>query len=420
MPSSDSGSLPNPSFSLTPLTARELLKVTLATLSLVAPMRFLVIWFLLLVGWFLTKSLDRKVRWEFTLLKFLIRFGVRVILFFAGFYWIPVHGEWDSRARIIVSTHHSIWDSLLLIYQVGASQAAKAELFKVPIMRDFLLALSSFPVDRHSRKGRHEAINAIKQRALNPELPPLVVFPTASCTNCRQLMGFKRGAFEAGVAVQAVGIAYLAPDYDMKLSRWVLWDMYRTLCQAVNFASLTFLPIRFPSEEERHSPSVWAENVRLEMSRFLGMLLSPYSLEMEIIRTKCRDRGIPFNETKLLISRRSGFLDLDSILDEFVLLDRDGDGFLSWDDLKGRLVHRNKFYKMVSEIKIKVPAPNKCPENTDAWTERGCLGLLTGGRPRLRARPEDLDFPAAIEVVEILMYLENNHTFSNISSLFTE
>jgi hypothetical protein len=113
-------------------------------------------------------------------------------------------------------------------------------------------------------------------------------------------MEFRRGAFEAGVAVQPVGIAYLARDNDMKLTRWVLWDMYRTVCQAVNFAALTVLPIRFPSEEEKHLPSVWAENVRLEMSRFLGMLVSPYSLEMEIIRTKCRDRGIPFNETKFL------------------------------------------------------------------------------------------------------------------------
>ena len=112
-----------------------------------------------------------------------------------------------------------------------------------------------------------------------------------------------------------------------------------------------------------------------------------------------------------LFSRRWEFLDLDSILDEFVLLDRNGDGFLSWDDLKRRRVERNKFYKMVSEIKIKVPTPNKCPENTDAWTERGCLGLLTGGRPRLRARPEDSDFPAAIEVVEILMYLEKKPHF---------
>ena len=418
--------LPNPAIQLTETSNMEMFKISVATVTLIAPLRFSVIWLFLIIGWILTHILGSGTNGQSITLRFLLRFGARLILFIAGFYWIPVKGEWDPRARIFVSTHHSIWDSLLFIYEVGASHAAKAELFRVPILGDYLRALDCFPVDRHSNKGRRDAISAIKQRASDPQYPPLVVFPTATCTNCRQLIEFKRGAFEAGVPVQPVGIAYLGRSYDMKLSKWVLWDMYRSVCQVVNFAAITVLPLRYPSEEERRQPILWSENVRVEMARDLGMLLAPYSLETEILRTKCRDHKIYFNETKLG-NRKFGHVNIDRILEKFVDIDKDKDGFLSRRDFcdSGIGVNMSEWNEILKEFKLKAnPQRVASKEATiDTWTESGAIGFITGGRPQLHSRPQDRDPQDMIEFVEVLVHVskgEAGNTSPNhiLTSLF--
>lgn len=401
--------------SLTPITRYERLKMALATVTLVAPLRVLIIYALLLTGVLVLmiippdgRTRPTRVSSKLTRLirRSILRFGTRLILFIAGFLYVFKEGDYDSRARVIISTHHSLWDSLWLIWYTGASQTAKAELFDSPIIGMFLNALESVPVDRHSSHGRRSAAQAIRDRAVDTTTPPLLIFPAGCCSNCRQLIEFKRGGFNAGIPLQPVGIAYLARHADLCLSQHTFWDLYRTVCQPVNHMAVTFLPVRYPSAEESQNPRLWSDNVRHEMSLKLGMELVNYSTETELIRVRCRDAGIVFNELKCRVH------DLNlahRLVDEFKALDGGGDGVLCAKDLSP-FINAANFSRLLGIVKLPpIPAElystPRMEEN--AWTEQTTIGLITGGRPRLKPRPIDPYYPACMEFCEILSYFNN-------------
>jgi 1-acyl-sn-glycerol-3-phosphate acyltransferase len=267
--------IPNPALPLIHLTLYERAKIFLFTVTLIAPIRFLAIWILLLIGWGLAKLGSVGIKPGIysppptlmnTSIKYLLRFGIRWIMYIAGFYYVFVEGKADPRAKVLISTHSSLWDSLWMIFYLGTTQGAKIELFSLPIMGDFLRALLSLPIDRKSVDGRRIAIGEILLRAADPHYPPLLLFPTGCCSNTRQLMLYKRGAFQPLCPIQPVGISYPCRFYDMKLSPSSLWDLYRSVCQFTNHMAVTFLPIRYPSEEERDDPILWSRNVREEMA----------------------------------------------------------------------------------------------------------------------------------------------------------
>jgi hypothetical protein len=137
----------------------------------------------------------------------------------------------------------------------------------------------------------------------------------------------------------------------------------------------------------------------------LGMTLSPYCLELEIIRTKCRDRGLPFNESKLHGHHKIR-VNLDKVLHKFIVLDRDKDGYLSQEDLGAE---PREFNELLRDAKIKGRCPDRDPPNYEAWTDRGWIGLITGGRPRLFVREEDKDPREGLEFSEVLVFMDKMH-----------
>ena len=413
--------IPCPASSLTPIGFWEALKITLATITLVAPIKLLIILFLLTIGWGIARlatiGIDSadvrtpKDGWR-RLAVYPMRLGVRVIMYVAGFYYVQVRGELDGRSCLFVCTHHSLWDSLWLFYYTGASQAAKLELFSMPVMGDFLRALSSIPIDRHTTQGRRAAVLEIQHRAVDNRFPPILVFPTGCCSNARQLIEFKRGAFEAGVPIQPIGISYPARDNDLIITRSMLWDLYRSLCQAVNWLTITFMPIRFPDSLESKDPTLWASHVRNEMALRLGMQkVDGYRFETELFRVRCRDAGIPFNETKCVISN----LRLaEAVLDAFVAMDSNTDGFIDISEISATLPLSVEFdqkdFELILPI-IKMPqtplTENQNPEfwpNIDSWMDTGLIGAVTGGRARLRPRPMESYSHNKFEIAEIINY----------------
>jgi len=331
-------------------------------------------------------------------------------MFIAGFYYVFVKGSVDPRAKILVATHSSLWDSLWLIYYVGTTQGAKIELFSLPVMGDFLRAFLSLPIDRKSVDGRRLAIAEILLRAADPHYPPLLLFPAGCCTNTRQLILFKRGAFQPLCPIQPVGISYPSRHYDMKLSQSSLRDLYRSLCQFTNHMAVTFLPIRYPSESEKTDPSMWAHNVREEMGLKLGMQLVDYRYEDELIRTKCRDSNVFMNDLKLEIRN---YPLVEKLLDAFILIDANNDGWICLDDIQvaaGRHIALEEYGDLLATVKL--PPINhdyySGSENFPdfaTWTEQGCIGFITGGRPKLKPRPVDLYFFNKIEFVEVVNYV---------------
>ena len=397
--------------SLTPPTLYESLKIIIATVTLVAPMRFLLIWVLLTVGWLLTipvkPSIERyrSGRIYKRLVVLVIRFGCRLILFVAGFYWIETRGRFDRRANVIISTHQSLWDALWVIWSTGASQTAKADLFNMPIIRGFLFAIDSVPVDRHSRKGKREALAAIRTRAESKGSSPLLIFPTAICSNGRQLPEFKRGAFDPKVPVQPIGIAYPSRFYDHTLGRWILWELYRSTCQVINFMTITILPVRSPTHDEKSDSQLWTNNVRYEMSVHLGMQLVAYSFETDCVRIRCRSKNIVFNETKCLIHNLPLSL---AVVDAFASLDEDKDGWIGGEDAAtAGISFLHAYRESFNQLKLP-PIPRRSflesPENINAWMDMGITGMITGGRPRLPARKTDMHRQDFIEVAEVITY----------------
>jgi 1-acyl-sn-glycerol-3-phosphate acyltransferase len=395
--------------SLTPNSTYERLKIAIATVTLIGPLKFLTIWILIFIGWLMVLPIGPKTDTStigkvYRKVAFgLVRLGCRLILFTGGFYWVNVRGSPDDRAKILVSTHHSLWDSLWFIWSQGASQTAKADLFENPLVSGFLFVLNSVPVDRFSRKGRREAIHAIKERVKDTHGHPLLVFPTGICSNGRQLMEFKRGAFEPGVPIQPVGIAYPARHFDQTHSRWPLWDMYRSCCQIVNFLAITYLPARFPTPEEKCDTNSWAKSVREHMSLSLGMRKVNYAFETECVRLHCRSYGLIFNEEKCRITNLPLAL---SVVDAFSRLDCNRDGWIDEEDA----AHAGQMFQRAFKVafpQIKTPmAPYHAAEDSttkmDSWMDVGMIGLITGGRKRLPPRPIDPHRDDALEVAEVI------------------
>ena len=420
-PASNYLCVPCPMKTLTPMGVSEWVKVIVATVTLVAPIKFIIVWSLLSVGWALAKIATvgtgdihlakPPTGWRRGIV-YIMRFGVRLIMYVAGFYYVQVAGERDDRARIIVSTHHSIWDSIWLIYYVGACQAAKGELFDLPMMGAFLRALSSLPIDRNSTGGRKQAIAGIKQRSADGRYPPILVFPAACCTNTRQLIQFKRGAFEPKVPIQPVGIAYPARGYDLKFTRFMVWDLYRTLCQAVNHMTITFLPIRYPTANEQLDPVRWAANVREEMGFKLGMqLVDNVRMETDLIQAKCRDLNIPLNELKFEIL---SFKLIEHLVHSFIRVDANKDGYIDYDDIVSSLPLSVEFsrkeYGCILLVVKQPPIPISDYNNPvafanyDSWIEEGWTRRITGGRPPLRPRPIDPYQEDKIELADLIHY----------------
>jgi 1-acyl-sn-glycerol-3-phosphate acyltransferase len=397
------------------ISSYERVKLIVGTITFIAPMRFLIIWYLLAIGWLLCciapgnsgkSDLNRVKRFARRVVVFLIRFGCRLILFVAGFYFVFTRGSFDKKARIIVATHHSIWDTLWLIWDTGAGQTAKLELFQNAVIGAFLELLESIPVDRHSRTGRKSALEAIKLRSKLSDAP-LLVFPTGACSNCRELMVFKRGAFECGVPIQPVGIAYLARHFDMTLTRWPLWDLYRTMCQFTNFLAVTYLPISNPIQSELDDPALWSRTTRETMASEMCMQQVPFSLENEIVRTRCRDLGVIYNETKCTVSNLSLAL---SVVDTFVGLDKNKDGWIDESDFSNAF-RTDSFTKILNVLKLPPVTPEEyisAAHNTNCWTEKGFTGWITGGRPPMPPRPLDPYREDAIEVAEVINHLSGN------------
>jgi len=412
---------PNPAASLTPISAVEWIKIVLMSVLGIAPFRFVLILTLFSIGGLLAKigvlSMKRSERHTVNniiprVMWYIIRFGARLVMYIGGFTYVFTDGFHDQQANLLVATHTSLWDSIWLLFYIGATQAAKSELFEIPIIGDYLRLLESLPIDRNSEGGRRRAITDIQRRVSDPSYPPLVIFPTACCCNSRQLIHFKRGAFEPLSPIQPIGIFYPCRNYDMKLSKSSLWDLYRSVCQIQNYMSVTFLPIRYPNAEERRDPSLWASKVREEMAAKLGMQLVDYRFEDEVVRTSCRDKNVFLNELKLHIV---DFRLTEKCIDAFALIDSDGDGWLSFEDFqsfRGSEFTRTEFGNILQVIKLP-PIPieeytrsQNC-ESYDSWTEKGFIGWLTGGRPTLAARPIDPYFRDKLEFAEIVTYMNN-------------
>ena len=104
-----------------------------------------------------------------------------------------------------------------------------------------------------------------------------------TCTNRKELVVFKSGAFIAGLPVQPVCISYDDNKMDTISWTWIgphpFTLCWLLLCQINIPFEFNFLPIYHPNEEEKRDADLYAENVRKLMAKELNMGLSELSYE---------------------------------------------------------------------------------------------------------------------------------------------
>ncbi|CAN4122802.1 unnamed protein product [Withania somnifera] len=228
----------------------------------------------------------------------------RVMLFVFGFYWIhetyrPIddlsgksnneHGSTDQakeleRPGVIVSNHISYLDILYHMSSSFPSFVAKRSVAKLPLVGLISKCLGCVYVQRESKspdfKGVSGVVNErIREAHQNKSAPTMLLFPEGTTTNGDFLLPFKSGAFLAGAPVQPVILRYpyqrLSPAWDsISGVRHVIF----LLCQFVNHLEVTWLPIYYPSQQEKDDPRLYAENVRRLMAHEGNLILSDIGL----------------------------------------------------------------------------------------------------------------------------------------------
>ncbi|KAF4724932.1 Lysophosphatidylcholine acyltransferase 2 [Perkinsus olseni] len=423
----------NPFETLTHIGRYEKLKIIVFTLTGVAPLRLVIILALGVLGMIPAKlallGIPRSddVRdlqppitawWRKALIHFMLLW-VRIILFVAGFYWVNVEGSPDRRTRVYVSTHHSIWDTLYLMYYTGACEAAKSEVFDLPLVGTYLRVLSALPIDRRSYIGREAARRNMKERALDERYPPLIVFPTATCNNIRQMTEFKTGAFDTGLPVQPIGISYPCRFNDLYLDGSILLVLYRTLCQFINYETITFLPIYRPTPAEEDDPPLYAAEVRRVMCKKLHRVPVPFVFEDEMLRTACVDNRMSLYQQRLMMKDVFEEFDTsDRILEYWVgilhSIDFDGDGFISLQDVRNTFSLGPRGTRYVSRL-FKILKQDDPDTDADVpplprRKESGWYSKIAGGVPAVPRRPKDAlpaNALAVHEIVPMLLVLYN-------------
>ncbi|OIT29342.1 PREDICTED: lysophospholipid acyltransferase LPEAT1 isoform X1 [Nicotiana attenuata] len=227
----------------------------------------------------------------------------RVMLFVFGFYWIseaycPIdlnansnneHGSKDQaeeleRPGAIVSNHISYLDILYHMSSSFPSFVAKRSVAKLPLVGLISKCLGCVYVQRESRspdfKGVSGVVNErIREAHQNKSAPIMLLFPEGTTTNGDFLLPFKSGAFLSGAPVQPVILRYpyqrLSPAWD---SISGVRHVILLLCQFVNYVEATWLPVYYPSQQEKDDPRLYAENVRRLMAHEGNLILSDIGL----------------------------------------------------------------------------------------------------------------------------------------------
>ncbi|RVE47393.1 hypothetical protein evm_007992 [Chilo suppressalis] len=142
----------------------------------------------------------------------------------------------------------------------------------------------------------------------------VLIFPEGTCTNRSCLITFKPGGFYPGVPVQPVTIRY--PNArDTVTWTWegpgALKLLWLTLTQVHSSCEIEFLPVYYPSEEEKRDPKLYARNVRDVMAKALGVPVLDYTYDDCRLIARAKQLGIPNAAAAREISELRGQLGLE-------------------------------------------------------------------------------------------------------------
>ncbi|XAR64110.1 Plasmalogen synthase [Bertholletia excelsa] len=241
--------------------------------------------------------------WRRTVIVQSGRFLSRVMLFLLGFYWIKetyripdadgnLNTETESkdtseepeRPGVIVSNHVSYLDILYHMSSSFPSFVAKRSVAKLPLVGLISKCLGCVYVQRESKSSDFKGVSGVvtervQEAHRNKSAPIMMLFPEGTTTNGDYLLPFKTGAFLPKAPVLPVILRYpyqrLSPAWDsISGVRHVIF----LLCQFVNYLEVTWLPVYYPSQQEKDDPKLYADNVRKLMAHEGNLILSDIGL----------------------------------------------------------------------------------------------------------------------------------------------
>nr|XP_049706395.1 lysophosphatidylcholine acyltransferase-like isoform X2 [Helicoverpa armigera]XP_049707920.1 lysophosphatidylcholine acyltransferase isoform X2 [Helicoverpa armigera] len=290
------------------------------------PFRVIVICYLIVTAWFLAciglyglseEDLRRQpmTGWR-RALKPLICF-IGKMSYLAGGMAITIRGKQASRKEapiLVVAPHSSFLDSCIVYATKMSSVIVRKE-----SMDNYVGKLINYTqpvyVWRDDPNSRQNTIKEIIERATSKEdWPQVLIFPEGTCTNRSCLITFKPGGFYPGVPVQPVTIRY--PNArDTVTWTWegpgALKLLWLTLTQVHSSCEIEFLPVYYPSEEEKRDPKLYARNVRDVMAKALGVPVLDYTYDDCRLIARAKQLGLPAAAAAREVSEIRGHLGLE-------------------------------------------------------------------------------------------------------------
>ncbi|KAL6995652.1 Lysophospholipid acyltransferase lpeat1, variant 2 [Sarracenia purpurea var. burkii] len=241
--------------------------------------------------------------WRRTVIVQLGKFLSRAMLFVLGFYWIKqtyrnpeVAGSFNAEAECkdqseepgrpgaVISNHISYLDILYHMSSSFPSFVAKRSVAKLPLVGLISKCLGCVYVQRESKSSDFKGVAAIvnervREAHRNKSAPTMMLFPEGTTTNGDFILPFKTGAFLSKAPVLPVILRYpyqrFSPAWDsISGVRHVIF----LLCQFVNYLEVTWLPVYYPSQQEKDDPKLYADNVRRLMAREGNLIMSDIGL----------------------------------------------------------------------------------------------------------------------------------------------
>ncbi|XP_078688123.1 lysophosphatidylcholine acyltransferase 2-like isoform X2 [Branchiostoma floridae x Branchiostoma belcheri] len=259
----------------------------------IAPIRFLFLLLLLVLSWLIaiiaTAGMDTSkpmTGWRKFCKRVLALMG-RIMFFFMGFHNIKIRGKPapSSEAPLMTCAPHSTYFDIITIF-IGeglASGVSRKENSTIPLIGALTTSTQPVLVDREDPNSRRNTIEEIKKRAQSSGAwPQVIIFPEGTCTNRSCLINFKQGAFFPGMPVQPVAIKY-PNKLDTVTWTWQgpggLTILWYTLCQFHNRLEVEFLPVYYPSEEEKKNARLYAINVRAKIAAVLDIPITDHTFD---------------------------------------------------------------------------------------------------------------------------------------------
>lgn len=203
-------------------------------------------------------------------LTVVLKVSARLLLFTTGCVWITVKGKPPRQERHLnpplIANHQTASDILLMICLGGFSFIAKKEVLNVKLVGPVSKALGCLYVDRSDPDSASRTAEQLGERLRDGRHFPLAVFPEGATGNGTAMLRFKTGVFRQGTPVKPIVFSYSDRSVVWDTQPWYFFIITILSCPFYT-AHVQFLPLYFPSEEEKQDPVLYASNVQEEIAK---------------------------------------------------------------------------------------------------------------------------------------------------------